>query len=314
MKKVYSTAMLAVLATCLGGWLFLFTGNTHEPAMYGPSAITWLVRQWQDTGSNSSHGWLVVLVSIVLVWMKRRKLAEVEKRVDWIALGVIVLALLFFWAGCRSQQPRLNVMCIIGMLWGIPFLLYGRHVARIILFPCVYLIFAMPMGFLSAVTFPLRRLSSMMSVAVLNGLNIEVARVGTAIYSAEPGRYALDVADACSGLQSLIAMSALTAAFAYVTQKTLLRQWLLFLAAIPIAMIGNGARIVTIVVVAETIGLEVAMKIYHDFSGYIVFGVAVLLMASFGALIGKDYASRLRKTPAHSCLAQSTAENVQVTE
>lgn len=289
MKRAFSTVIPAILAAILGGMLLLFTGNTHEPARYGPSALTWLIRQWRDPGSNSSHGWLVPAVSLALVWMKHGKLARASKRTDWLALGVIVPALLLFWAGCRSQQPRLSVMCIIALSWGIPFLLWGRNVAAILLFPCVYLLFAMPMGFLSAVTFPLRRLSTMLSTAVLNGLGIAVERVGTAICSAEPGKYALDVGDACSGLQSLIAMSALTAAFAYVTQRGLVRKWLLFLSAIPIAMIGNTVRIVTIGIVAETIGTAAAMRIYHDFSGYIVFGTAVVLMTFFGAVIGRDY-------------------------
>jgi exosortase len=298
--KALNKLIPAAAVVCLAAYLFLFTGNTHEPARYGPSTLSWLVRQWQDPGSKSGHGWLVPVVSIALLWRKRRQLAAAAGQVAWPALGVIAVCLVLYWAGYRSQQPRLNVLCLIGLLWGIPFLLFGRHVAGLILFPCVYLVFAVPMGFLSALTFPLRLISTVVAAWLLNGLGVGVIRTGTAIHSAVPGRYALDVADACSGLQSVIAMSALAAAYAYLTQRGPVRKWLLFLCAMPIAMAGNVARIVTIAVVAETLGLELAMRIYHDFSGYIVFVVAVLLMALLGTLLNRDYAGLLKALPRRS--------------
>ena len=127
---------------------------------------------------------------------------------------------------------------MIGLLWGIPFYLYGRHVARILLFPCAYLVLAVPMSFLNNTTVPLRLVASSVSAHVLNGLGVSVARVGTLITSTGSVDFRFGVDDPCSGLKYLIAMVALTAAYAYFAQEGRIRKWLLFLAAIPLAISG----------------------------------------------------------------------------
>lgn len=290
-----SRTIFISLSVILGVSLFVFMGNSHEPALYGPSILSWLTRQWLDPGSKSGHGWLIPVVSFAIVWMKRRELAAAKRDIDSRALIIIAICLFLYWAGYRSQQPRLGVICLIGLLWAIPFYLWGGAVARLLVFPASYLIFAIPMSFLTAFTFPLRLFSSIISVSILNGLGIATIREGTAIRSAQAGGFALDVADPCSGLQSLIAMTALTAAYAYLTQKGLLKKWILFLAAIPLAMAGNVTRIITIAIVAKTSGLDIAMKIYHDYSGYIIFVSAIILMMTFGTLLNKGFRSIVKR-------------------
>ena len=84
-------------------------------------------------------------------------------------------------------------------------------------------------------------------------------------------------------------MTALTAVYAYLTQRTLVRQWLLFLSAIPLAIIGNIARITTVALVAEAFGQKMALGLYHDYSGYVVFGVTITLMIGIGSMLSADY-------------------------
>ena len=264
-------------------------GNSHEPAQYGPSILSWLVRQWMDPGSKSAHGWLIPIVSLAIVWFKRRELAAARRGIDHRALIIIIISLILYWAGYRSQQPRLGVICLISLSWAIPLYLWGNTVAKLLVFPCSYLVFIIPMSFLESFTFPLRLFSSITAVSILNGFGIATIREGTAILSKGPDGFALDVADPCSGLQYLIAMTALTAAYAYLTRKGLLKKWVLFFAAIPIAMAGNVTRIVTIAITAKAFGQDIGMKIYHDFSGYIVFTAAIILMTALGALLNKDF-------------------------
>ena len=80
-------------------------------------------------------------------------------------------------------------------------------------------------------------------------------------------------------------MCALTAAYANFTQTRWVRQWLLFLSAIPLAIAGNITRIVTIALVAQAFGADLALKIYHNLSGFIVFSVAILLMMGIGHVL-----------------------------
>ena len=143
-----------------------------------------------------------------------------------------------------------------------------------------------PLNFLDVIAFPLRIFSTKFAVGMLNGFGIDAVRNGTAILipSMPTG---MDVADPCSGLRSLLAMTALTAVYAYFTQRTLIRKWLLFLASIPLAVIGNIARIVTIV--AEALGAKPALGLYHDYSGYILFTAAITAMVIIGRVLNMDF-------------------------
>ena len=292
--------VLAGLAVTLGAMLVFLTGNSHEPQLYGPSIASWLVRQWSDSGSQTAHGWLILPIVLFVLWKRRHKIFQAPRKADNRALWIIVPALLLYWAGFRAQQPRLGVLCLISLCWSVPFYLTGPAVARLLTFPCAYLTFMIPLGFLAAFTFPLRMMVSVASVSLLNGVGIATIRVGTAIRSTSPDGFSLDVADPCSGLQSLIAMTILTAVYANLTQRGALRQWTLFLAAIPLAMAGNISRITTLAVVAQFLGQDAAMKVYHDFSGYIVFVTAIILMVGLGNLLDKGTQKRGTESRRHS--------------
>ena len=208
-----------------------------------------------------------------------------EKKASWVGLVCIIGALLLHWVGAKAQHPRLSLFAIIGLLWSIPYYLYGRQVAKILLFPCSFLVFCVPLGFLDELTFPLRMVATTCATALLNGLGIAAEQSGSAIYSMAGGGFEFDVADPCSGLRSLMAMTALTAVYAYLTQPTLLKKWVLFACSVPLAIVGNIARITTVGLVAEAFGQKLATGIYHDYSGYIVFSFAIILMVAVGSLI-----------------------------
>ena len=273
--------------------LFHIQGNTSDIRLFGRSAILWMVNRWMDAasfgGEDYSHGFLIPFVSIGIIWWKRKEIAAAPRHVSRIGLAIVVLGLLIHWLGAKSQQPRASLFGCLVLLWGIPFYFYGWQVAKWLIFPCSYLILCIPLNFLDSLTFPLRIFSTIVSTALLNGLGIAAERSGSAIYSTAAGGFNFDVADPCSGIRSLLAMTALTAVYAYVTQKTLLKKWILFLGSIPLAIIGNIARITTIALVAEAFGQKVATGLYHDYSGYIFFPVAIALMVGLGALLNVDY-------------------------
>lgn len=277
------------LAAIAAGVIFLFgiEGNNEEILSQGRSAIGWMIGRWKWAGADMSHGWLIPLVSLYMAWCKRDELWNVPKRLSGAGLSVVVFALLLYLVGLRVQQTRFVLFALIVLLWGIPFFLYGRHVAKILIFPCAYLIFCIPMTFLDSLTFPLRLISSSVSVELLNGLGVSVTRIGTAIQVNAGSGFSLDVAHPCSGLRYLLAMVALTTAYAYFTQKSALKRAILSLSAIPLAMIGNISRISLIAVVGVVFGEDFAVGFYHDYSGYVVFAVATLLMLGVGSLLNR---------------------------
>jgi exosortase len=273
--------------------LFHIQGNTSDVRVFGRSVILWMVNRWMDAssfgGQDYSHGFLIPLVSIGVLWWKRKEIASAPKYVSNAGLVIVVLALLIHWLGAKSQQPRVSLLGLLILFWSIPFYFYGWQVAKWLIFPCSYLIFCIPLNFLDSLTFPLRIMSTIISTSLLNGLGIEAERSGSAIYSTAAGGFNFDVADPCSGIRSLLAMTALTAVYAYVTQKTLLKKWILFVCSIPLAIVGNIARITTIALVAEAFGQKVATGLYHDYSGYILFPVAIGLMVGIGSLLNLDF-------------------------
>jgi exosortase len=281
MLRNTAIALLAVAGVVMFG----FMGNTHEPGLYGPSVVSWLVNQWRDPGSESGHGWLIPLVSVGYVWQRRHALKGAVGGVCWGALAGVLVAMGFYWAGVRCEQPRLNVISLILLTGFVPYYLAGWRLARLLVFPTAYLVFMVPLGFLTAFTFPLRMATAIAAEFTLNGLGVACERIGTAILSVPRGGFALDVDDPCSGLRSLLALLALTVAYGALMGRRVWHQGALWVGAVPIAMGANGVRIVTLALVAVTLGQEVAMRLYHDYSGYLVFVVEVLFLIAWDGLL-----------------------------
>lgn len=285
--------------------LYGVNGNAQEPTVFGRSAIRWMVMRWSGAGGDLSHCWVIPIVSAVLVWRKRRSIAAAPKTPSHTGLLLVVLSLLLHWVGVRSQLTRLSLLSLVGLSWGVPYALYGAGVARLLLFPCAYLVFCIPLSFLNDIALPLRMIASSVATWLLNGFGIPAHRIGTAIYSQAGGGFCFDVADACSGLRSLLAMTALTAVYAYLTQRSLARKIVLFLLSAPLAMAGNIFRILAIGLVAQVFSMERALGLYHDYSGFLVFAVAILLMVWVGELLRINYREKLRQWKTRSRAARS---------
>ena len=275
--------------------MFHMLGNTVEN-VHSRSVFQWMFARWHDTisfGADYSHGYFIPFVSLGVLWYKRKEIFSVEKAVDWRGLVVVIGALMLHWLGAKMQQTRFSLISLVLLIWGVPFYLFGWQMAKKLIFPCSYLAFCIPLNFLDVIAFPLRLFSTGTAVAMLNGIGIHAVQsgggVGTAIFIPSMPAEGMDVADPCSGLRSLLAMTALTAVYAYFTQRTFVRKWLLFLASIPLAVIGNIARIVTIAVVAEALGPKPALGLYHDFSGYILFTAAITAMVIIGRVLNMNF-------------------------
>lgn len=274
--------------------LFHMLGNTVE-GIGSRSAFRWMFARWKDTisfGADYSHGVLIPFVSLGILWYKRAEIFEVPKAVDWRGLVVVIGALFLHWLGAKMQQTRFSLMSLILLIWGIPFYLYGWQLAKKLIFPCAYLIFCIPLNFLDALTFPLQRLATAIGTNLIDGLGIPVVRQGTMIFG---DGFQLNVEAPCSGLRSLLAMTALAAVYAYFTQRTLVRQWALFLASIPLAVVGNISRIVSIALVSRMTGQDFGAGVYHDFSGYILFAAAISLMVVTGSILNMNFKEVMQK-------------------
>ena len=258
---------------------------------------------------DMSYGWFVPVFSLYVLWTKRFELSAAIRKshFSWIGFFACVPCLCLSLLGTRGVQLRLEQLGFIGLCFTIPWTFFGRRCAKLFLFPAAYLLFCIPLAtFLDFVTIQLRYVAGATSLAVLNGIGLEAVREGTAVISRGAHPFAVDIAEPCSGLRSLFALMALTAGYAYFNQPSYLRRGLLFACSIPLAIVGNVARIVSICVIASCSDPQFATGFYHDYSGYIVFIVAIALMVAVGELINRMFESG--RSQDASCSAASGDE------
>lgn len=262
----------ALLAMLIGYHLLLLE---HVPMIFN------------DALEDMSYGWYVPIFSLYVVWSERRRIADSVGEPSWLGFFLMVPFAFAGFLGARGTQIRLEIVGFVGTLIGLVWAIFGKRTMRQTLFPLLFLLFCIPLHtYLDLVTIHLRLLAVSVAQNVLQGCGVDAIREGTMLFS-PTGSFSIDVAEPCSGMRSLFAMMALTAGYSYFTQPTWLRRGLLFALSIPIAIVGNVSRILSIVLVAATCSSDFAMGFYHDYSGYVVFLVAVFLMVAAGGFITK---------------------------
>ena len=274
-REIYLRAALFAVATLSMAWGFRLLLFDHAPGVFS------------GVMEDLSYGWYVPLFSLYVLWRERREIAASVGDPSLAALPLLAVSFFVGFLGARGSQIRFEILGFVGMLVSLTWAFFGRKTAKQVLFPALFLLFCMPLhSFLDVVTIHLRQLAVAVAYVVMKGVGVEIVRQGTMLFSPS-GSFAIDVAEPCSGLRSLFAMAALTAGYAYFTQPTWLRRGALFALSVPIAVAGNIVRIFTIVAIAATCSADFATGFYHDYSGYVVFLVAIALMVACGELVTK---------------------------
>ena len=234
---------------------------------------------------DMSFGWFVPVFSVYVLWTQRSRIAAAagESGFSWLGLAASIPFAGIAILGTRGVQLRLEMVGFIGLCVTVPWTFFGWRMARQFLFPAAYLLFCIPLAtFLDFVTIHLRYIASETSISVLNGFGFAAVREGTAVISRGAHPFAVDIAEPCSGLRSLFALMAITMGYAYFNQPTWTRRAILFACSVPLAVAGNVVRVVSICIIASCTDPQFATGFYHDYSGFIVFIVAILLMPAAG--------------------------------
>ena len=251
----------------------------YLPALYD------LVLDWAND-PNYSHGFLVPVISGWLIWQKRDKLARTTLNIDSTGLFFLIAGMILFVIGNGAAEYftlRFSfVLTLTGLLW----YLLGRELIRLIWFELFFLLFMIPIPYVIyyATTFPMQLLASKITAGVMNLIGMGVVRQGNILHIQG---YSLEVAEACSGIRSLISLLALGALYAQMTQKRFSSKLLLLFSTIPIAVIGNVVRVMITSLIAYTITTDVTSEPTHSMLGMIVFVVAFILLFIFGAILSR---------------------------
>lgn len=251
------------------------------------SAAFWVWAAWNPE-MNQEHGKLVPLLSLGLFWFHRDEIRKALKKGADSGLIFVLMGVVLFVASVRCLQPRMAVAAVPFFIYGSVYYVWGSRVARIILFPCVFLVFMIPVAAVEQATFRLQFIVTGLIGFLSNLVGIQINAVGTTL-TAGDGSFNFEIAEGCSGIRSLTAMTMLTAIFVHLTQDRLWKKVTIFCASVLFAIIGNAGRIFTVILVARFYDPAVAGGIYHDYSGYVFFPIAIAAMIGFSKLVNFDY-------------------------
>lgn len=235
-----------------------------------------LVRQWW-TDPDYSHALLIVPLALYLAWLRRKDLARVPANPSLAGLAIVVAGLAALVAGTLGAEiflTRASLLCVVA--GAIVFFAGPRHL-RLMAFPLALLALSIPLPALLQlrITLPLQLLASAGAEAGLTALAIPVLREGNVLVLATG---TLQVAEACSGIRSLVSLVAVALVVAQASDRRMGARVAIVAAAIPIAVAINAIRVLITALVAERFGTAVATGAAHEVIGWLLFIGAFLLV------------------------------------
>jgi len=257
--------VLGALAALLG-WL------------YAP-VLREMASQWA-VDTTYGYGYYIPPVAAYLVWERRRTLAATRPKGTWLGLPVLLLGLGALVLGRAGGIALLARVSLVPVLFGLVLLLGGGRMARLVAFPVLFLavMIPIPSGLLQRLTWPLQIFTAQFSTEVLRLAGYPVYVEG--VYIDLP-HVRLEVAEACSGFRSLVALGATGILLAHLTQERWRERVLLVASVVPIAVLANAVR------VTSNIALGIYEGTYHTVSGWMVFVVATALLVGVSSALGR---------------------------
>ena len=250
--------------------------------LYAP-VLAKLVQQWWSD-PNFSHGFFVPAFSLYVVWQERDRLRAIRPNPSSWGLPLILFSLTTLILGVLGAELFLSRVSLIFLIAGLILFLRGPETFRAVLFPLtiLFLMVPIPLILLNQITFPLQILASKLSAWLLPLMGVPVFREGNVInLPAMP----LEVADACSGIRSLLSLTSLSIMYGYLLEKRISVRVILALASIPIAVAANGLRIVGTGLLVQYWDPDKAEGFFHAFSGWLIFVVSLLMLFALHQLI-----------------------------
>jgi len=285
-NKSWFAALACALA---GAAVFQFFGNATRGYIDTASLFYWWGFQWFDPRSELEHWWLTFGLS---AWLFARNLRAKEAeggrleaggegthppasglRPPTFAIAAMAAGLALHALGFAAQQTRLSIVALLVFAWGALRLGGGRRWGRAAMFPLGFLVFAIPFNALDSVGFWLRLWVIQASAGLAHAAGIGVLQSGTQLLAPD-GRFNYDVAAACSGVRSLMALAALSLLVGYLNFRAWWRRGALLLLCFPLVYLGNVTRVAAIVFAAQWAG-PARGEWVHEWFGFVVFVIVL---------------------------------------
>jgi len=235
-----------------------------------------LIKQWWND-PDFSHGFFVPVLAAYLIWQKRETLASLPVKPSWLGLAVMIGAIGILLLGVFGAELFLSRSSFIFLLAGLVVLFLGWDHFRALIFPWCFLFLMVPLPTLimNQVTLPLQFFASSLAASLLRLVGVPVLRDGNVI---QLPTMSLEVVEACSGIRSLVSLITLAVMYAYLLEKNKVIRVLLVVAAIPIAIVANGFRIMGAGLTGMYWSPDKAQGFFHEFSGWLIFVVSLLML------------------------------------
>ena len=236
-----------------------------------------LVGDWA-ANDDYSHGFVIVPIIAYLLWKRRTALRTTPLRPVSAGLLIVLCGVGMLAAGVLGAELFISRVSLVVGLTGIVLFLAGWRHLRMVAFPLVLVLLTIPIPAIifNQVAFPLQLLASRFGAATLWTIGIPVLREGNLITLAST---TLEVAEACSGIRSLVALFTLSLVYGYFNERSMWKRAVLVVSIVPIAIVANALRVTAIGLAAHWYGPTVLDGPFHTVSGWLVFIVA------FGVLL-----------------------------
>jgi len=240
------------------------------------SVLRHLVGQWAHD-PNYSHGFFVPLFSLFVLWSERDKLRKLALEPSSSGLLVLLFGLAVLAAGNLGAELFLSRISLLLTVAGLVVIIFGWGHMRAVFFPWLFLLFMIPIPaiVLNQITFPLQLLASKAAALALPLVGVPVLREGNII---QLPAMALEVAEACSGIRSLMSLATLAIIYGYLMEPRTSIRVILALASVPIAVLANSFRIIGTGILVQYWDPEKAEGFFHAFSGWLIFVVSLIML------------------------------------
>jgi exosortase len=244
-----------------------------------------LVHDWYND-DNYSHGFLIIPLALYLAWERRQKLVQIAPAPSGFGLVVVVGSIAVLLAGILGSELFLQRISIVGVVIGSLLFLFGWQCLRTLVFPLaiLFLMIPIPAIIFNQIAFPLQLLASRFGETAMDFANVPVLREGNVLILANT---TLEVAEACSGIRSLVSLLTLAIVLGYFADSRFWVRTVIAISAVPVAVITNGFRVAGTGIAAHKLGPEAAQGFFHEFSGWIVFVAAFAIMLGIQQLISR---------------------------
>jgi exosortase len=262
------------------GWFLALLIASYFPIL---KLLVWQWAHDEDVG----HGFFVPVVAGYIAWQRRAEILALDWKPAWWGVWIMLWGMLQGYVGMLGAELFLQRTSFLITLVGLLLVLGGTPVVRKLAFPLLLLPFMIPIPAVvyNQITFPLQLFASSVAENVLEFLNHPVIRDGNVL---ELASQKLNVAEACSGIRSLLSLSFLALVYAYAFDSKVWMRWALLAGVVPIAILANAGR-VTVTGILSDWDADLAHGFFHSLEGWVIFVIAGVMLVMLHVVVNRIY-------------------------